>query len=225
MAIFEGERSDYGFGTLERKDLFDDPFRQFKFWLDSAIAHNIPEPSAMCLSTVSEQLQPSSRFVLLRGIDHGFIFYTNYLSRKGNELESNPHACLNFWWATLERQIRIEGMVEKLAPTESDAYFNSRPFESQIASASSPQSQRITSRNELEEKVQEIRRSGEENLVRPKHWGGYRLIPSYFEFWQGRSARLHDRFEYNLRKEGNPGKSTSEKTNNPTAWEINRLAP
>jgi pyridoxamine 5'-phosphate oxidase len=207
MSLFEKERSDYGFGKLDREDLLEDPFEQFKFWLQAAVEHEVPEPAGMCLSTCIDN-RPSSRMVLLRGIDHGFLFYTNYLSRKGQEIENNPFGCLNFWWPTLERQIRIEGTIEKVSPEQSDEYFLSRPLESQIASAASPQSQIITSRDELEQAVNTLRESGITH--RPDHWGGYRLLPTYFEFWQGRSARLHDRFAYNrdLRE-----------------WQISRMAP
>lgn len=207
MSLFEKERSDYGFGTLDREDLFEDPFEQFKFWLQAAVEHSVPEPAGMCLSTALEG-RPSSRMVLLRGVDTGFLFYTNYLSRKGREISANPFGCLNFWWPTLERQIRIEGRIEKVSEAQSDEYFLSRPLESQIASAASPQSQVVTDRLILESLVSDLRSSGV--LERPDHWGGYRLVPDYFEFWQGRTARLHDRFQYV--KDGHD-------------WKIDRLAP
>ena len=202
------DRSDYLKSQLDADRLNRDPIEQLKQWLKDAHDESVIEPEAMCLSTVGPSGQPSSRFVLLREIDHrGLTFFTNYLSRKGDELAHNPQACLAFWWGQLERQVRVEGTIEKVAPSESDAYFASRPLGSQIASTVSPQSKVIPSREVLETQVAAMEG---QPLTRPSHWGGYRLVPDYFEFWQGRGARLHDRFRYRL---------------TGTDWLIERLAP
>jgi pyridoxamine 5'-phosphate oxidase len=207
MNGFGNERSDYRLSELEENDLVADPLDMLRNWLDTARDAKVREWSAMCVSTVSADHRPSSRFVLSRGVDSGVIFYTNYLSRKGHEIEENPSACANFWWADLERQVRIEGQLEKLSLEESDAYFMSRPPDSRVASAASPQSQIVPSREHLESLASHL---DPETLTRPDHWGGYRLVPDYFEFWQGRKARLHDRFAY---------------VKQPEVWLIHRLAP
>jgi pyridoxamine 5'-phosphate oxidase len=179
--------------------------------MQEAIASGIVEPTAMCLSTVGRTGRPSSRMVLLRGQDeHGFVFFTNYRSRKGEELEAQGYACLNFWWGELERQIRIEGSISRVSAMESDAYWNSRPPESRNASAASPQSQVIASREELEVKVAALAKQYPAGAPRPANWGGYRLTPDYFEFWQGGVARMHDRLAYRMTESG---------------WMIERLAP
>ncbi|MEI7578184.1 MAG: pyridoxamine 5'-phosphate oxidase [Armatimonadota bacterium] len=198
------ERSDYTKGELRRENLLRDPFELFRQWLQTAREHVAVEPDAFCLSTSDHDGRPSGRMLLLRGVDEGLLFYTNYLSRKGKDLTANPNAAMTFWWGTLERQIRIEGEVEQLTPEESDAYFESRPPSSRQASAASPQSQVVSSREEL------IQRVVEAGSDRPAHWGGYRLVPHTFEFWQGRPSRLHDRFRY--LRDGND-------------WKIDRLAP
>ena len=208
MTMFDGGHSEYTTGRLDVKELREDPFAQLQDWLQAAKNANVIEPTAMTLATVSEEGHPSARVVLLRGLDSGLIFYTNYLSRKGSELAENDHAAICFWWAALERQIRVEGTVIKVSAEESDAYFASRPRDSQAASASSPQSQIINGRKALVADMEELLER--EPIERPDHWGGYRLIPSYFEFWQGRKARLHDRFCYVQQGE---------------AWVIHRLAP
>jgi pyridoxamine 5'-phosphate oxidase len=191
-------RKEYTLGELELPDLLENPIAQLKFWLEVAAQAEVIEPNAMTLSSVSANGRPSSRMVLLRGLDeNGLTFYTNYDSRKGMELQATGFACLNFWWAALERQVRVEGSVQQVPGAESDAYFASRPYESQLASAASPQSQIVT-RNELEEKVAKLRLEFPTQVPRPAHWGGFRLEPDAFEFWQGRKARLHDRIRYEL---------------------------
>jgi pyridoxamine 5'-phosphate oxidase len=201
-------RKDYLKGSLDVSELLENPLLQLQGWLLQATETGIHEPNAMCISTVRHS-RPSSRMVLLRGIDSGLVFYTNYLSKKGGDIASNAFACANFWWGGLERQIRVEGRLEKVSPAESDAYFASRPFESQLASAASPQSQPIE-RPALEQMVQDLRQQHPDSLPRPAHWGGFRLVPDCFEFWQGRSARLHDRIVYRLEA---------------GVWQRQRLAP
>ena len=198
------DRSDYTKGELSEEDLLPDPFQLFREWLDTARRQGAIEPEAFCLSTSTSDGKPSGRMLLLRGIDEGLLFYTNYLSRKGGELALNPHAAMTFWWGSLERQLRVEGDVEELTPEESQAYFDSRPPGSRQASAASPQSQVVANRDELEARVEAA------GTERPDHWGGYRLVPHTFEFWQGRPSRLHDRFRYKRADD---------------AWRIERLAP
>ncbi|MBO1437856.1 pyridoxamine 5'-phosphate oxidase [Meiothermus sp. CFH 77666] len=205
-------RSDYTYGALSEQDADPNPFRQLQRWLAEALETHLYEPHGMTLSTVGENGRPSSRVVLLRGLDEqGLVFFSNYQSRKGRELASNPWACVNFWWPPLERQVRIEGLVEKAEPELSDEYFASRPYESQIGSAASPQSEVIASREVLEERMAELRARYPETVPRPAHWGGFRLRPDTFEFWQGRPNRLHDRLRYRLQPDG--------------GWVIERLAP
>lgn len=187
-------RKDYTLKSLELDEIADSPIAQFDRWLEEAIKAEVNEPNAMNLATINSQSRPSSRIVLLKGLDHGFIFYSNYTSKKGNELQQHPFAALNFFWPELERQVRIEGDVEKVSEAESDMYFYSRPVSSQIGAWASPQSQVIPNRAFLENREEEMTlRFQTETLTRPEHWGGYRLIPYYFEFWQGRPSRLHDR--------------------------------
>jgi pyridoxamine 5'-phosphate oxidase len=198
------QRSDYTKGELMEGDVLRDPFLMFREWLGTARDENVVEPEAFCLSTATADGRPSARMLLLRGVDHGLLFYTNYLSRKGRELTENPFAAMTFWWGDLERQVRIEGEVHQVTAEESDAYFASRPASSRQASAASPQSQVVSGRDELEERV------AAEGTDRPDHWGGYRLVPTAFEFWQGRPSRLHDRFRFSKVENG---------------WLIERLAP
>lgn len=202
-------RTDYTAASLSA--VLADPVEQFEEWLHEAIDAKLPEPNGMTLSTVNAQGRPSSRVVLLRGFNtEGFVFYTNYLSRKGQDISEHPVACINFWWPVLERQVRIEGRIEKVSPEDSDAYFASRPRDSQLSAASSPQSQVIENKDVLLERISELQAQYPEDMPRPEHWGGYRLVPEYFEFWQGGPARLHDRFVYVL-QDGN--------------WTTQRLAP
>lgn len=205
-------RSDYTYGTLSEQEADPNPFRQLERWLAEAIETHLYEPHGMTLSTVGTNGRPSSRVVLLRGLDErGLVFFSNYQSRKGQELEASPWACVNFWWPPLERQVRVEGRVERVEPQLSDAYFASRPYESQIGSAASPQSQVIASREVLEQRIAELKARYPNTVPRPAHWGGYRLIPDTFEFWQGRPSRLHDRLVYRLQPD--------------ERWKIERLAP
>ncbi len=211
MGILANIRKDYNRSTLSEKDLDQDPVKQARLWLEEAIQNEVLEPTAMTLATVAANGRPSSRIVLLKEIiNGGFIFFTNYHSKKGNELESNPYAALNLFWKELERQIRIEGRVEKISPAESDSYYYSRPLGSRIGAIASPQSSIIKTYAELEEKVKTIEQLPEEEIKRPEHWGGYKLTPDYIEFWQGRQNRLHDRLCFKL-ENGH--------------WSLNRLAP
>ncbi|SMB99238.1 Pyridoxamine 5'-phosphate oxidase [Hymenobacter roseosalivarius DSM 11622] len=207
-------RKTYAQRTLTEADVQPDAVRQFRAWLDEALAAHLDEPTAMTLATVGTDGQPTTRVVLLKGLpdDAGFLFYTNYDSRKGHELADHPQAALNFFWPGLERQVRVEGRVEKAPQTLSDQYFQSRPRASQVGAWASPQSQVIGSREELEQREQEIeqRFANENPLPRPPHWGGYLLHPQRIEFWQGRPSRLHDRIVY-------------ERVGNE--WQRSRLAP
>jgi pyridoxamine 5'-phosphate oxidase len=210
-------RRDYRQSHLLEAEVANNPFEQFSLWLSQAQAAGVPEPNAMTLATVHDN-RPSARVVLLKGLDTGFCFYTNYESRKGRELELNPNAAVVFLWHELERQVRIEGRVEKVEAAISDAYYASRPLASQIGAWSSPQSEVIASRQTLEDSEAHYAAQFKENAIsRPDHWGGYRLVPTVMEFWQGRRSRLHDRLRFTL---------TSEVTNsNKTEWSIQRLAP
>jgi pyridoxamine 5'-phosphate oxidase len=192
-------RKSYERAELDESASAADPLRQFELWLQQAIAAELPEPNAMTLATVGSDGRPSTRVVLIKGFDaRGIVWYTNYESRKGRELAGNPFAALQFHWVELERVVRIEGRVEKVDAAESDAYFASRPLDSRIGAWASPQSQVIPSRAVL---VANAAKFGAQFLLqppRPPHWGGYRLVPDRFEFWQGRKSRLHDRLRYRL---------------------------
>jgi pyridoxamine 5'-phosphate oxidase len=204
-------RKEYTLKSLDSKELNFDPIAQFKIWLQEALASEVLELNAMTLSTIGLDGSPNGRIVLLKEVDHGFVFFTNYQSEKGKELEISGKASLTFFWAELERQVRIKGGVSKIAESESDEYFFSRPIGSQIGAWTSPQSQKIESREILDQRQQEVEmRFQKEPMIRPAHWGGYRLIPSSVEFWQGRPSRLHDRICYKI---GNDG------------WSMDRLAP
>ncbi|MBC6699330.1 pyridoxamine 5'-phosphate oxidase [Hymenobacter sp. BT190] len=207
-------RKTYAQRTLSETDVLPLAVPQFRRWLDEALAAQLDEPTAMTLATVSETGQPSARVVLLKGLpeENGFLFYTNYESRKGQELAARPLAALTFFWPGLERQVRVEGRVEKAPATLSDEYFQSRPRASQIGAWASPQSQTIESREQLEQREAALldEFADQDPLPRPENWGGYILRPHRVEFWQGRPSRLHDRIVYEL--EGN-------------GWRLSRLAP
>ena len=192
-------RKSYERAELGEDASHADPLAQFDQWLKEAIAAGVPEPNAMTLATVGHDLRPSTRVVLIKGYDaNGIVWYTNYASRKGRELAGNPYAALQFHWVELERTVRIEGVVEKTSDTESDAYFHSRPLDSRIGAWASPQSEVIESRTAL---VTAAARYAAQYMVqppRPQHWGGYRLKPDTWQFWQGRKSRLHDRLRYRL---------------------------
>jgi pyridoxamine 5'-phosphate oxidase len=204
-------RNDYALKSLDERDVDADPMKQFGVWMVEAIHAQAPEPTAMTLATASAKGRPAARIVLLKGVDpRGFVFYTNYASRKGRELAANPQAALTFLWKELERQVRIEGSVEKVSAAESNAYYATRPLGSRIGAWASPQSEAIENRAWLEKRWEELGRQHGENPPLPPHWGGYRVIPDYLEFWQGRRSRLHDRIAY---------------TRSGNAWKIARLAP
>ncbi len=198
---------------LSEQSVDPNPTRQFQRWLEEASTSGIVLPEAVALATSTRDGRPSVRFVLLKGADeNGFVFYTNYLSRKGKELTENPRAELAFWWGSLERQVRVEGMVTKVAEADSDEYFQTRPRESQIGALASAQSTVISSRADLERTARELAAKFEgKKIPRPPHWGGFRLVPEAIEFWQGREGRLHDRILYRRTAGGR--------------WEIERLAP
>lgn len=204
-------RTEYRLQQLSEKDVNSDPLLQFQEWFKAALAAEVNEPNAMNLCTVKASGRPASRIVLLKGIeDNGFVFYTNYESDKGRQLQNHPYASLCFFWPELERQVRVEGRVEKVSKSTSDQYFQSRPFASRLGAWASPQSQIIAGRNVLELKLKEIKQKFTLEVPRPEHWGGFKLTPDYIEFWQGRESRLHDRITYKLEGE---------------EWLINRLAP
>lgn len=206
-------RKEYKMQALLESDIEPDPFEQFTKWWNNALQSEIDEVNAMTLATADTNAIPSARIVLLKEFsEKGFVFFTNYNSHKGEELEKNPNACLVFFWKELERQVRIAGKVEKVSATESDEYFSSRPEGSRIGAWASPQSSIIASREVIEENsasYQQKYTGG--NIPRPPHWGGYIVIPQVIEFWQGRPNRLHDRILYNLTENG--------------IWKIERLAP
>ncbi len=210
-------RKDYQCSSLEHAKMLPNPFEQFDNWFQQALKSEVMEANAMAIATADKFARPSLRMVLLKGFtsEQGFFFYTNYQSRKGKELLENPHASILFYWDVLERQIRIEGKVEKMTEAASNQYFQSRPKKSQIGAIASPQSSILASRKELDDQVEQLEQQYEssESIERPDYWGGFVLIPHTFEFWQGRSNRLHDRFQYRL-----------ESTNNKH-WKIDRLAP
>lgn len=206
-------RTDYKQRTLSEKDVKAEPMAQFAHWWEEATRSEIEEVNAMTLATASADGLPAARIVLLKGFDErGFVFFSNYSSFKGLQLEENPRACLVFFWKELERQVRITGLVEKVSEAENNEYFNSRPEGSRIGAWASPQSQVIKNREWLEEQESNYRELFRvQPITRPPHWGGYRVKPVIVEFWQGRSNRLHDRIQYTLKEE--------------SGWSIERLAP
>ncbi len=206
-------RKDYTLQGLSISEVDSNPFIQFKIWFDEAREAELLEPNAMTLATCTRDGKPSARMVLLKDFDtRGFVFYTNYSSRKGQELAENPQGCLVFWWDQLERQVRICGRIEKVSENESDEYFHSRPFHSRLGAWVSHQSQVIENREVLEQRMQEYKAQyPNQDIPRPPHWGGLRMIPTEIEFWQGRSSRLHDRLLYTLCEDG--------------SWKIERLSP
>jgi pyridoxamine 5'-phosphate oxidase len=205
-------RKSYERAELNESASHADPFKQFEQWLGEAIEGQLPEPNAMTVATVASDLRPSTRVVLIKAWDErGIVWFTNYESRKGREIAGNPYAALQFHWVELERVVRIEGLVEKVSDEQSDAYFHSRPLDSRIGAWASPQSQVISGRGVL---VTNAAKFGAKFMMqppRPPHWGGYRLVPDRFEFWQGRRSRLHDRLRYQREDGGN--------------WVRERLAP
>lgn len=210
----EDLRQDYRLASLDVSEVERDPFLQFKKWFQEALDAQLPEPNAMTLATATPDGKPTLRVVLLKGFDeNGFVFYTNYNSRKGQELAVNPYAAVNFLWLELERQIRIEGFVSKVSEAESTAYFQSRPKGSRIGAWASPQSTVVANRQVLERQMQALLDTYKytDEIPRPEYWGGYLVQPTLIEFWQGRSNRLHDRVCFTLQANG--------------SWKIERLAP
>ena len=204
-------RQEYMRAGLSEAQAERDPLQQFERWFEDALRAKLPLPNAMTLATVTASGAPSARIVLLKGVEKGgFVFYTNYLSRKGQELEKHAKACLLLLWSDLERQVRIDGVVEKVTAAESDAYYATRPLGARLSAWASAQSAPVGSRKVLEDSMEEVKRKHGEKPQRPPHWGGYRVSPSEIEFWQGRADRLHDRLVY--RKTGD-------------RWTIERLSP
>ncbi|MBD2136661.1 pyridoxamine 5'-phosphate oxidase [Anabaena sp. FACHB-1237] len=206
-------RRDYSLQDLNEKDVDHNPFKQFQTWFSQAVEAQLTEPNAMTLATCTPDGQPAARMVLLKDVDEqGFVLFTNYNSHKGQELAINPQAALVFWWAELERQVRVVGTVEKISSAQSDSYFEVRPPKSRLGAWASNQSEVIPSREILEQQLKDFERKYENQEVpRPPHWGGYRVIPTKIEFWQGRSSRLHDRLLYTRLEDG--------------SWKIERLSP
>lgn len=198
---------------LDERNVDANPIRQFQLWFDEAMGHELPLAEAMTLCTATTDGRPSARIVLLKGFaESGFVFYTNYRSRKARELDVNPFAALVFYWEPLERQVRVEGKVSRISVDESDKYFQTRPRESQLGAIASPQSEVIASREVLEQEFKELEEKySDRRIERPSHWGGYRLVPERIEFWKGRPGRLHDRLLYELQADG--------------SWKRSRLAP
>ncbi len=206
-------RQEYRSATLSEKEVAPDPISQFSKWFSEALASSLTEPNAMTLATATADGKPSARIMLLKGFEEkGFVFYTNYLSRKGQEITKNPVAALVFFWQELERQVRIEGILEKIDEKESEKYFHSRPRGSQIGAHASPQSREISGRDVLQKNLQQLEEKYKEGVEIPKppHWGGYIVKPTFVEFWQGGQGRLHDRIAYRLEN---------------NHWNIIRLAP
>lgn len=208
-------RQEYMRAGLSESDVDRDPMRQFERWFEDAMRAELPLANAMTLATVTAAGKPSARVVLLKGIEGGgFVFYTNYTSRKGRELDRQGSACLVFMWSPLERQVRVDGTIERVSAADSDAYYKSRPLGARHSAWASPQSERVASRTVLESAMADVKKRYGDAPPRPPHWGGYRVLPREIEFWQGRADRLHDRLVYKKEKGGNG-----------TSWTIERLAP
>ena len=210
MIDLAAERKDYKMASLDEHDITTEPITFFEHWLEEAVTAKVPEPTAMNLATIDDGGYPSGRIVLLKGIDTGFIFYSHYTSDKGLQIARIPKVSLTFHWVELERQVRIVGIVEKVDEATSDAYFNVRPYASQIGAVASPQSQVVKSRAELEARYVEAKNRHPKHVERPADWGGYRVVPHRIEFWQGRRSRMHDRILF---------------TKKGIEWTKSRLAP
>jgi pyridoxamine 5'-phosphate oxidase len=205
-------RTDYQQSSLSETDVLSDPIEQFAVWFEQALKAEVKEPNVMGVSTVNQQGRPTSRILLIKEFDQrGFTWFTNYHSSKGQDLDHHPYAALLFFWVELERQVRIEGKVEKISVAESEQYFNSRPLGSRRSAITSQQSQPISNRDELETRLAEVTATYGDHPPRPEHWGGYRLVPEHIEFWQGRASRLHDRICYDRNPDG--------------TWTLSRLQP
>ncbi|MBR8300838.1 pyridoxamine 5'-phosphate oxidase [Burkholderia dolosa] len=214
MTTLADLRINYSRASLDEADVAPDPFAQFDRWFNEALAAKLPEPNTMTLATVGADGRPAARIVLIKGVDaRGFVFFTNYESRKGRELAAHPYAALLFYWIELERQVRIEGRIEKTSAEESDRYFASRPLGSRIGAWASEQSAVIDSRATLEAREKAVAERFGDDPPRPPHWGGYRVVPDTIEFWQGRPSRLHDRLLY------------TRDASAPQGWTISRLSP
>lgn len=207
-----GLRKDYSHASLTEADVDHDPIKQFGKWFEEALKAHVPEANAMSVATVAANGRPSSRILLIKQFDQdGFVWFTNYASRKAQDLAANPYAALLFHWIELERQVRIEGKVERVSAEESEEYFQSRPLLSRLGAIASEQSRPIDNRQTLENRFAQVKEQYGDHPARPAHWGGYRLVPDTLEFWQGRNSRLHDRILYTRQTEG--------------PWQIQRLQP
>ncbi|MFD2036056.1 pyridoxamine 5'-phosphate oxidase [Belliella marina] len=205
-------RIEYSLKSLTLSEVLETPLEQFQIWFNEALVSEVMEPNSMNIATIRPDGTPNARIVLLKGIDDGLVFFTNYNSSKGQELAQNPNIAVTFFWPELERQVRFSGKVEKVSEKDSDEYFFSRPFSSQIGAWVSPQSAEIESREFLEEREKQLQQEfSPQTMKRPTHWGGYRIVVSEAEFWQGRPSRLHDRIKYKLQVDG--------------SWTKTRIAP